>query len=69
MDRHGYDPGIYARRVKMRAEGICAPTKWYFWPNAWVREFIGIVTEHRGKQALVLGGMICFYVVMSLVVY
>ena len=63
---HEFRSGIYARRVKMRAEGICSPTRWYFWPNAWVREFIGVLTEHRGKQALVIGAMIVFYVALGI---
>lgn len=58
---HVFRSGIWARRVKMRALGVGAKTKWYFWPNAWVREFIGLMSEHRGKQILVLGGMILFY--------
>ena len=63
---HVFRSGLQARRVKMRALGIGAPTKWYFWPNAGVREFAGLLTAHRGKQALVLGGMILLYVLLTL---
>ena len=63
---HVFRSGVWARRVKMRALGVGAKTKWYFWPNAWVREFIGLMTEHRGKQLLVLGGMILFYVLATI---
>lgn len=63
---HVFRSGIWARRAKMRALGVGAETKWYFWPNAWVREFIGLMTEHRGKQILVLGGMILFYIIVFL---
>ena len=66
---HVFRSGLCARRVKMRALGLGAPTKWYFWPNASVREFVGLLTEHRGKQALVLGGLILLNVVLTLVVY
>ena len=66
---HVFRSGIFARRVKMRAEGIGAKTKWYFWPNAAVREFAGLVTKHRVKQALILGGMIAFYIVFTLIAY
>lgn len=58
---HVFRSGIFARRVKMRAIGLSAPTKWYFWPNASIREFIGILTKHRLKQALVLTGLILIY--------
>ena len=66
---HVFRSGLYARRVKMRAQGMGARTKWYFWPNAAVREFVGLLTEHRLKQGLIFGGMIAFYVLMTIAVY
>ena len=61
--------GLCARRVKMRAVGMSAKTRWYFWPNAAVRAFVGLLTEHRGKQALVFGGLAVIYIALTLVVY
>ena len=66
---HVFRSGIFARRVKMRAVGMGAKTKWYFWPNAAVREFAGLLTNHRRKQALILGGLIAFYITLTLIVY
>ena len=66
---HVFRSGLCARRVKMRAVGMGAKTKWYFWPNAAVREFIGLLTAHKLKQGLVLGGMIVFYVVLTVFAY
>ena len=66
---HVFRSGLCARRVKMRAVGMGAKTKWYFWPNASVREFFGLLTEHRGKQALILCGMIAVYTALTLLVY
>ncbi len=66
---HVFRSGLCARRVKMRAIGMGAPTKWYFWPNASVREFIGLLTEHRGKQALIFLGMIIVYTALTLLAY
>ena len=66
---HVFRSGLCARRVKMRALGMGAKTKWYFWPNAAVREFVGLLTEHRGKQALIFGGLILIYTVLTFVVY
>lgn len=63
---HVFRSGLCARRVKMRALGVGARTKWYFWPNAWVREFVGLLTEHRGKQALVLGGLVLINILLTL---
>ena len=66
---HIFRSGLKARQVKMKATGIGARTKWYFWPNATVREFVGILTEHRGKQALILGSMIIIYTLGTVIVY
>ena len=54
-----------ARRVKLKAQGIGAPTKWYFWPNAAVREFVGLLTQHKGKQILILLGMVVVYLLLT----
>lgn len=62
---HVFRSGLYARRVKMRAVGMGAKAKWYFWPNALVREFVGLLTEHRGKQALIISALIAFYAVLT----
>lgn len=66
---HVFRAGLCARRVKMRAQGMGARTKWYFWPNAAVREFVGLLTEHRGKQALIFLGMIAAYTLLTLAAY
>jgi len=66
---HVFRGGLCARRVKMRAQGMGARTKWYFWPNAAVREFVGLLTEHKLKQGLIFGSMVVFYVVLTLLAY
>ncbi len=66
---HVFRAGLKARRVKMRAVGMGAPTRWYFWPNAAVREFVGLLTEHRNKQAAVLGTMAAVYTILTVLVY
>ena len=66
---HLFRSGIKARRVKMRAVGIGAKTKWYFWPNAAVREFIGLLSQHRLKQGLLIGGLIVFYLLTTYLSY
>ena len=63
---HVFRSGLYGRRVKMPIVGMGAKTKWYFWPNAWVREFVGLLTEHRLKQAIIFGCLIVSYAVMTI---
>lgn len=66
---HVFRSGLMARRVKMKAIGMGAKTKWYYWPNAAVREFVGLLTQHKGKQAAVLGALLAAYMIMTLIVY
>ena len=66
---HVFRSGLHARRVKMKALGMGAETKWYFWPNAAVREFVGLLTEHRGKQIMILLGMIIVYAGLTIMKY
>ncbi len=66
-DYHVFRSGLFARRVKMRAVGMGAGTRWYFWPNALVREFIGLLTEHRGKQVAILAGLVVIHTVLTFV--
>ena len=66
---HVFRAGLKARQAKLRAVGMGAPTRWYFWPNAAVREFVGLLTEHRGKQALVLVTLALAYTVLTVLAY
>ncbi|MBR5341738.1 MAG: YdcF family protein [Erysipelotrichaceae bacterium] len=66
---HVFRSGLFARRVKMKAEGVSAKTKWYFWPNAAVREFVGLLTKHKLKQFLIFIGMIILYLVLTVIRY
>ena len=68
-DFHVFRAGLKARQVKMRAVGMGSPTRWYFWPNASVREFIGLMTGHRVKQSCVLLGLTAVYVLLTFLVY
>ena len=53
-DYHVFRSGIMAGHAGLKAIGIGAKTKWYFWPNAALREFLGLITSHVVKQLLVL---------------
>ena len=66
---HVFRGGLHARRVKMKAQGIGSGTKWYFWPNAWVREFVGLLTDHRVKQLIVFLSMVLVYILLTLFNY
>lgn len=62
---HVFRSGLKARRANLRALGIGCRSKWYFWPNAAVREFVGLLTQHRVKQGLLLLGLVAVYALLS----
>lgn len=33
----------------MNAEGMGSRTKWYFWPNAFIREFVGLIVSQKNR--------------------
>ena len=41
---HVFRSGIISRQVGMDIDGMGSPTKWYFWPNAYIREVIGMLS-------------------------
>ena len=63
---HVFRSGIKAWQAGLPAQGMGAPTRWYFRPNAAVREFIGLLTEHKGLQLLILADMIAAYTALTI---
>ena len=55
--------GILARRAGLEAEGIAAGTKWYFWPNGFIREFFGILALNIRAH---IAAAVCIAIVCTL---
>ena len=51
-DYHVLRSGIIAARAGVKPAGIGAKTKWYFWANAFMREFIGLSVNTRKRHVL-----------------
>lgn len=47
---HVYRGGILAARDGWNLDGMGSRTRWYFWPNAFLREFIGLLAASRFRQ-------------------
>lgn len=63
---HVFRSGVKATMANMKAVGIGAPTNWFYWPNAAVREFIGLIATNPKKQILVLLGLLAFYTLLTI---
>ena len=50
---HVFRSGIIAKKEGIELDGVGAKTKWYFWPNALIREFVGLLVDDI-KEILLL---------------
>ena len=53
-DFHVFRSGILAANIGWDIDGMGARTKWYFWPNAFVREFVALIAATWKSQIAVL---------------
>ena len=52
---HVFRSYVLAKKVGLKnMRGISAKTKWYFFPNAFLREFVGLIVEEKKKHILIL---------------
>ncbi len=51
---HVYRGGILASDEGWNIDGMGSRTRWYFWPNAFLREFIGLLAASRMQQLAAL---------------
>lgn len=47
---HVLRSGMISSAEGLDAEGVGARTKWYFWPNAFIREFVGLLVSKRRRH-------------------
>ena len=65
---HVYRGGILAAEEGWNLDGMGSRTKWYFWPNAFLREFIGLMAAGRTQQLLAAAIITVVSIVMTLLV-
>ena len=62
---HVFRSGVLAQSVGLDAQGMGSPTKWYFWPNAFIREFIGLLVTERKAMIILLAEMVVFFTLLT----
>lgn len=55
---HVFRSGILAEKAGLKADGIGSRTKWYFWPNALLREVVGMFAVQPKMQLLMAVGLV-----------
>ncbi len=65
---HVFRGYVCAHQAGMAVEGMASPTKAYFWPNAFLREFVGLLVNQRRAIMLTYVLLVTFaYLVEALI--
>ena len=51
---HVFRSGVWAGLANLRAEGLGSDTKWWFWPNAFIRECVGLLANRIVPEVIIL---------------
>lgn len=51
---HVFRAGVWASRNGLKAEGMGSKTKWYYWPNAFMREYVALITANLPHELLMI---------------
>lgn len=62
---HVFRSGVLAQSVGLHADGIASKTKWYFWPNAQIREFVGLLVKGWKLHLLLVVLLTMFSLLLS----
>ena len=63
---HVFRSGVWASLAGLPAEGIGSKTKWWFWPNAFMRECVGLIRNHWKQETGLLLLIIGFFTALSM---
>lgn len=64
---HVFRSGIISRQNQLEFDGMGSKTKWYFWPNAFIREVIGMMAYKWKAIVIVLLPIIAFFIAIQFV--
>ena len=62
---HVFRSGVWANLAGLPSEGMGSPTKWWYWPNAFMRECAGLILNRIPQELLLLAVMVAFFGALS----
>ena len=65
---HVFRTGMLSAEAGLDAEGMGSRTKWYFLPNAFLREYVGLLSAERRPLMRILLLLTAFFAVLSLTI-
>ena len=63
---HVFRSGVWARLAGLPAEGIGSRTRWWYWPNAFMRECLGLLRRRWLQELGLLVMLAGFFAVLSM---
>ncbi|MFD1465335.1 ElyC/SanA/YdcF family protein [Lapidilactobacillus mulanensis] len=63
---HTFRAGLYAKMAALPANGVGAPTRLYFLPNALIREFAAVFLLNKKRHAIIILGIIGIGVLLTI---
>ena len=66
---HVFRSGVIASSMGITVEGIGSKTKWYFWINAMIREYIAILVEEKRNNLIYMGIFEIILVILIFIQY
>lgn len=65
---HIFRAGLYAKKAKLAANGIPAYTRFYFLPNAIIREFAGTFVLHKRRHFAIIIAICLIFIVQAILI-
>lgn len=65
---HVFRSGVWARLAGLEAEGMGARTRWWYWPNAFMRECAGLLARRWWQELVMVAAMALFFGALSVAV-
>ncbi|NGZ76575.1 YdcF family protein [Saccharibacillus alkalitolerans] len=66
---HLFRAGVYARKAGLKADGIGSKTAFYYLPNAFIREYIAILSMYRKWHIAVIGLIVLMFALIALALW
>ena len=63
---HVFRSGVWASLAGLPAEGMGSRTKWWYWPNAFMRECAGLLMNRIPQELAMLAAMVAFFGALSM---
>lgn len=64
---HTFRAGLYAKQANLEANGVGAPTRLYFLPNALIREFVAVFLMNKKRHAIIIAGILAIGLLLTVV--